>query len=69
MARYVIQSGTTGQFLAPSFEDGQPEWVMLLNEAGVVDDLEMIQQLVHDHTELFHRPLVLDLDDLWGVHA
>lgn len=68
MARYVIQSGTTGQFLAPSFRDGEPEWVMLLNEAGVVDDLEMIQQLVQDHTEPFHRPLVLDLDDLWG-HA
>lgn len=66
MSRYVIQSGTTGQFLAPSFEDGMPEWVMLLNEAGVVDDLEMVQQLVADHTEPFHRPLVLDLDDLWG---
>lgn len=63
--RFVIQSGTTGQFLAPSFEDGQPEWVMLLAQAGVVDDLESCAQLIEDHTEPFHRPLVVDLDDLW----
>lgn len=62
--RLVIQSGTTGQFLAPSFEDGQPEWVMLLNQAGVVDDLESCAQLIDDHTEPFHRPQVVDLDDL-----
>jgi len=61
MLRYVIQSGTTGQFLAPSFEDGQPEWVMLLREAGVVDDLESCAQLIEDHTEPFHRPQVVDL--------
>lgn len=64
MSRFVIQSGTTGQFLAPSFEDGQPEWVMLLRDAGVVDDLESCAQLVEDHTEVFHRPLVIDLDQL-----
>ena len=40
MPRYVIQSGSSGQFLAPSYEDGQPEWVTLLCEAGIVDDLE-----------------------------
>lgn len=62
--RCVIQSGTTGQFLAPSFEDGQPEWVMLLNEAGVLPDLESCAQLIDDHTEPFHRPQVIDLDDL-----
>lgn len=61
MARYVIQSGTTGAFLAPSFEDGQPEWVMLLREAGSVEDLESCAQLIEDHTEVFHRPLVVDL--------
>lgn len=65
MSRYVIQSGTTGQFLAPSFMDGQPEWVMLLVEAGVVDDLEGCAQLIEDHTEPFHRPQVVDLDDLY----
>lgn len=64
--RYVIQSGTTGQFLAPSFEDGQPEWVMLLREAGVVEDLETCAQLIEDHTEPFHRPLVCDLANLHG---
>lgn len=63
--RCVIQSGTTGQFLAPSFEDGQPEWVMLLAEAGVMDDLESCAQLIEDHTEAFHRPQVIDLDDLY----
>jgi hypothetical protein len=62
--RFVIQSGTTGQFLAPSFMDGQPEWVMLLIEAGVVYDLETCAQLIDDHTEPFHRPQVVDLDDL-----
>jgi hypothetical protein len=62
--RFVIQSGTTGQFLAPSFEDGQPEWVMLLKEAGVVADLESCAQLIEDHTEVFHRPQVVDLDEL-----
>ncbi|MBS0484024.1 MAG: hypothetical protein JSS06_02210 [Proteobacteria bacterium] len=67
MPRYVIQSGTTGQFLAPSFEDGQPEWVMLLREAGTVDDLESCAQLIEDHTEPFHRPLVVDLDDIAGL--
>lgn len=66
MPRYVIQSGTTGQFLAPSFEDGQPEWVMLLREAGVVDDLESCAQLIEDHTEPFHRLLVVDLDCIHG---
>jgi hypothetical protein len=63
--RNVIQSRTTGAFLAPSFEDGQPEWVMLLCEAAVVEDLETCVQLIEDHTEPFHRPQVIDLDDLY----
>lgn len=63
---FVIQSGTTGQFLAPSFVDGQPDWVMLLREAGVVQDLESCAQLIEDHTEPFHRPLVVDLYNLHG---
>lgn len=64
MSRYVIQSGTTGQFLAPSLEDGQPEWVTLLKEAGIVFDLEGCAQLIEDHTEPFQRPQVIDLDEL-----
>lgn len=63
--RYVIQSRTTGAFLSPSLEDGQPEWVMLLAEASIVEDLETCAQLIEDHTEPFHRPQVVDLDDLY----
>lgn len=65
---FVIQSGTTGQFLAPSFVDGQPDWVMLLREAGVVQDLESCAQLIEDHTEPWHRPLVVDLANLHGAN-
>lgn len=64
MSRYVIQSQTTGCFLAPSFEDGQPEWVTRLSEAGVLDDIEHIKQIVEDHTEPFHKPEVIDLGAL-----
>jgi len=67
MARYVIQSGTTGCFLAPSYEDGQPEWVMLLREACAVDDLETCAQLIEDHAEPFHRAQVVDLLELHRV--
>lgn len=64
MPRYVIQSQTTGAFLTPSFEDGQPEWVMSLLEAGVLDDIEHVQQIIEDHTEPFHRVKVIDLSVL-----
>lgn len=64
MPRYVIQSGTTGQFLSPSFVHGEPEWVMLLSEAGAVDDLESVAQLIEDHTEPFHRAQVVDLSEI-----
>jgi hypothetical protein len=62
--RYVIQSATTGAFLAPSYEDGQPEWVMLLREAVAVEDLETCAQLIEDHAEPFHRAQVVDLTEL-----
>jgi hypothetical protein len=64
--RLVIQSRTTGSFLAPNNEDGQPEWVMLLSEAATLDDVETCVQLIEDHTEPFYRPAVIDLDDLYG---
>ncbi|BEP95708.1 hypothetical protein KW843_02815 [Acidovorax sp. sif1233] len=69
--RLVIQSRTTGCFLAPNVEDGQPEWVMLLSEAATLDDVETCVQLIEDHAEPFHRPAVVDLDDLYGksLHA
>ena len=63
--RLVIQSRTTGAFLAPNPDDGQPEWVMLLTEAATLDDLETCAQLIEDHTEPFHRPQVIDLDNLY----
>lgn len=63
--RYVIQSATTGAFLAPSFEDGQPCWVMLLREACPVEDLESCAQLIEDHAEPFHRAYVVDLTQLY----
>ena len=66
MPRYVIQSGSSGQFLAPSYEDGQPVWVTLLCEAGIVDDLESCAQLIEDHTEPHQRPTVVDLECLHG---
>ncbi|WP_313082015.1 hypothetical protein [Pulveribacter sp.] len=65
--RYVIQSAITGAFLAPSFDDGQPEWVMLLREAVAVDDLETCAQLIEDHAEQWHRPQVVDLQQLHRV--
>lgn len=64
MARYVIQSQFTGSFLAPSLDDGQPEWVVSLLEAGVLDDIEHIQQIIDDHTEPFHLVKVIDLSTL-----
>lgn len=62
--RYVIQSATTGAFLAPSFEDGQSCWVMLLREACPVEDLESCAQLIEDHAEPWHRAQVVDLSQL-----
>ena len=35
LARLLVQSATTGRFLCPSLEDGQPVWVVSLREAGV----------------------------------
>ena len=63
--RLVIQSRTTGAFLAPNVEDGQPEWVMLLSEAATVDDVETCVQLIDDYAEPFHRAAIVDLDDLY----
>ncbi|AVO48124.1 hypothetical protein C6568_01770 [Melaminivora suipulveris] len=64
---YVIQSATTGAFLSPSYEDGQPEWVILLREAVPVDDLETCAQLIEDHVEGWHRAQVVDLQQLHRI--
>jgi len=57
---YVIQSLETGQFLAPD-EDGQPEWVLLLRDAGVLHDLENCFQIIEDHLEFLNKVHIVDL--------
>jgi len=68
--RLLIQSLATGRFLAPSLEDGQPEWVASLREAGggVVRDSESIVQLLQDHTEADDEAVVIDLDRLGTIN-
>lgn len=64
--RLLIQSQSTGRFLAPSIEDGQPEWVSSLKEAGggVVFDIEAAHQLMQDWCDLEDIPQIIDLDRL-----
>lgn len=64
--RLLIQSQSTGRFLAPSIEDGQPEWVSSLKEAGggVVFDIEVAHQLMQDWCDLEDIPQIIDLDRL-----
>lgn len=66
MPRYVIQSATTGRFLAADLEGGEPCWVSLLNQAGggVTDDEERVAQLLADYCEPDDFPQVVDLDRL-----
>ena len=63
--RYLVQSQATGRFLCPSLEDGQPEWVASLREAGggVVGDLESAVHLAQD-CDYDDFPVVIDLDRL-----
>jgi len=64
--RLLVQSLATGRFLVPSLDDGMPEWVVSLRDAGggVVADEDSAIQLVEDHCEPDDRPIVLDLDRL-----
>ena len=64
--RLLIQSQTSGKFLAPNLDDGQPEWVASLKEAGggVVFDVESAHQLVEDWCESDDFPQLIDLDRL-----
>jgi hypothetical protein len=64
--RLLVQSLSTGRFLAPNLEDGTPEWVCSLREAGggVVADAEAAHQLIGDHCEPDDMPCVIDLDRL-----
>ena len=67
--RNVIQSRMTGCFLAPSAEDGQPEWVTLLSEAAILEDVETCVQIIEDHVDSFHRVQLVDLDDIHGLRV
>lgn len=64
--RWIVQSLATGRFLAPSLDDGQPEWVASLREAGggVVPDAESAMQLIEDNTDFEDRAIAIDLDRL-----
>ncbi|MFM9928360.1 hypothetical protein VLK31_35700 [Variovorax sp. H27-G14] len=64
--RLIVQSLTTGKFLALSADDGQPEWVRSLGQAGggVVDDPERAVQLVHDWADMDDQAVIVDLDVL-----
>ena len=66
MARYVIQSATSGRFLAADLEGGEPCWVQLLQQAGggVTDDPERVAQLLADHCDPEDFAQVIDLDRL-----
>lgn len=68
--RLLIQSQSTGRFLVPSLEDGQPGWVASLKEAGggVVFDVDAAHQLVQDWCEPEDMPQLVDLDRL-GTEA
>lgn len=63
MCRLIVQSLATGRFLAPG-PDGQPEWFVSLRDAagGVCDDVERVDQLIADWTELEDKPTVVDLE-------
>jgi len=70
MARLLIQSATSGRFLAASPDGGEPCWVSLLEQAGggVSDDIERIAQLVADYCDPEDFPRVVDLDRLGAVN-
>lgn len=64
--RLLIQSASTGRFLCPSLDGGEPVWVPSLREAGggVMGDVEEAHQLVADHCDFEDRPVLIDLDRL-----
>ena len=68
--RLIVQSLVTGRFLCPSLDDGQPQWVVSLREAGggVVTDPEAAQQLLEDCCDFDDKPAVVDLDRLGTVN-
>lgn len=68
--RLLIQSTTSGRFLCPSLEDGQPTWVSSLKEAGggVLADMDCAVQLILDHCDFEDAHQVIDLDRLGTIN-
>lgn len=68
--RLLIQSQTTGKFLCPDLEGGEPVWVASLREAGggVLVDPEQVHQLVTDYCDCDDLPILIDLDRLGTVN-
>lgn len=64
--RLLVQSLATGRFLCPSADDGQPQWVASLREAGggVVNEMYAAHQLLQDNCDAEDQPVVIDLDRL-----
>jgi hypothetical protein len=67
--RLVIQSLTTGRFLCPSLDGGEPNWVSSLRLAGggVITDVETAQQLFEDCCDFDDGAVLVDLDRLGTV--
>ena len=64
MARYLIQSGVTFEYIHSDPRTGDVSWTPSLATAirfGIADDMEQVAQLVEDH---FDRgtAIVVDLD-------
>jgi hypothetical protein len=70
VARFLIQSRSTGRFLVPSLLDGSPEWVRGLREAGggVLADMDAVIALIADQCDFDDEPCVVDLDRLGTVN-
>lgn len=64
--RLLVQSLSTGKFLCPCPDGGEPVWVASLRLAGggVVADLETADQLAQDHCDFDDMPCIVDLDRL-----
>jgi hypothetical protein len=64
--RLIVQSVSTGRFLVPSLDGGEPEWTSDLKKAGggVFTDPEQAIQLVEDNVDTGDQIQLVDLDRL-----
>jgi hypothetical protein len=54
MARYLIQSNESGQFIMPDPDFGGVIWSQSLRDAvafGVLSDLDQVEQITQDHCD------------------